>query len=96
MLALLSPFASSAPDGLERVLADLGVIGGSGPGTQSPVGILPNYTVPQFEGSLSTILAGLVGVLIVVALGYSIASLIRRRRTIARDAKSVPTSCRGT
>jgi cobalt/nickel transport system permease protein len=90
-LALLSPFASSAPDGLERVLADLG-ISGAGPGMTSPVGVLSDYTIPGLEGGLSTILAGLVGVLIVVALGYSVALLIRRRRTVTRGAKSATTS----
>lgn len=92
LLALLSPFASSAPDGLESVLERIGVAGSSGPTATSPVGVLPDYTIPGLEGGLSTILAGLVGVLIVVAIGYSIAMLIRRRRTVARDTKSMTTS----
>lgn len=95
LLALLSPFASSAPDGLEAVLGRLG-IGDEGelrgPSATSPIGVLPDYTLPGLEGGLSTILAGLVGVLIVVAIGYSIAMLIRRRRSVTRDAKSMTTS----
>jgi cobalt/nickel transport system permease protein len=92
VLALLSPLASSAPDGLEHALELLGIAGGSGPTAQSPVGVLPDYTIPGLEGGLSTILAGLVGVLIVVALGYSIAMLIRRRRGVAGNTESVTTS----
>jgi cobalt/nickel transport system permease protein len=80
LLALLSPLASSAPDGLERVAIDLGFIdGGSGPGMTSPAGVLPDYTIPGLGGALSTILAGLIGILIVVAIGYGVALLLRRR-----------------
>ena len=80
LLALLSPLASSAPDGLERVAIDLGFIdGGAGPGLEIPAGLLPDYTIPGIGGALSTILAGLVGILIVVALGYGVALLVRRR-----------------
>ena len=85
LLLLLSPFASAAPDGLERVAIGLGFIdGGSGPTASSPVGALPDYAIPGLEGGLSTILAGLVGILIVVALGYGVALLLRRRRGNAR------------
>jgi len=80
LLALLSPLASSAPDGLERVAIDLGFVdGGAGPGLATPAGLLPDYTIPGIGGALSTILAGLVGILIVVALGYGVALLVRRR-----------------
>lgn len=92
LLALLSPLASSAPDGLEFVLTRLGIGATSGPSATSPVGVLPDYTIPGLEGGLSTILAGLVGVLIVVAIGYSLAMLIRRRRSVARNTKSMTTS----
>lgn len=92
LLALLAPLASAAPDGLEWVLDRLGIEGARGPIPASPVGMLPEYTVPGLEGGLSTILAGLVGVVIVVALGYSLAVLIRRRRALADDSKTVTLS----
>ncbi len=80
LLALLSPLASSAPDGLERVAIDLGFVdGGAGPGLATPAGLLPDYTIPGIGGALSTILAGLIGILTVVALGYGVALLVRRR-----------------
>ncbi|HEX6289847.1 MAG TPA: energy-coupling factor ABC transporter permease [Herpetosiphonaceae bacterium] len=91
IMALLSPFASSAPDGLEWALQTLGG-GSSGLSAGSPVGLLPDYTIPGVGGGLSTILAGLVGVLIVVALGYGSALLIRRRRAETRATKSITTS----
>ena len=80
-LALVSPFASSAPDGLERVAANLGFIDRAvGPGATSPVGVLPDYTVPGLSGGVSTVVAGMFGVMIVIALGYGVARLVRRRR----------------
>jgi cobalt/nickel transport system permease protein len=77
LLALLSPFASGSPDGLERVAEDTGFLSS---GLDPRYNILPDYTIPGLDGGLSTILAGLVGLLIVAALGYGIATLLRRRR----------------
>jgi len=75
VLALFSPLASAFPDGLERVAEDLGFLELS----QDPsYTLLPDYTIPGLDGGVSTILAGLVGVLIVVALGVGIAATVRR------------------
>jgi cobalt/nickel transport system permease protein len=81
VLVLLSPFASAAPDGLERVAENLGFLETErGPVVQTPAGVLPDYTVPGLAGEqLSTILAGLIGVVIVVALAYGVTLLLRRR-----------------
>jgi cobalt/nickel transport system permease protein len=63
---LLSPFASTDPDGLERVATDLGFINA---GQSAPYSILPGYTVPFLgETALSTIVAGVIGVLVVGAI----------------------------
>jgi cobalt/nickel transport system permease protein len=78
LLALLSPFASGDPDGLERVAEDTGFLDR---GLDPNYNILPDYTIPGLDGGLSTILAGLIGVIIIVVLGYGIATLLRRRRT---------------
>jgi cobalt/nickel transport system permease protein len=81
ILALLSPLASGAPDGLERVATDLGFLDTStGPEATSPVGVLPDYTLPGLDGGISTILAGLIGVVIVMSLAYGIATTLNRRR----------------
>jgi cobalt/nickel transport system permease protein len=60
---LISPFASADPDGLERVAEDLGFISA---GQDAPYSIIPDYTVPFLgETALSTILAGVVGIIVV-------------------------------
>jgi cobalt/nickel transport system permease protein len=74
LVLLLSPFASSDPDGLERVAGDLGFLGSA---RSASYEILPDYTIP-FLGStpLSTILAGAAGLivvgLIIVLLGQGL------------------------
>lgn len=90
-LALLSPLASASPDGLERVAEDHSFLDRA----LDPVyNVLPDYTIPGLGGALSTILAGLVGVIVVVALGYGVALLLRRRRetTPTSGAKSATPS----
>jgi cobalt/nickel transport system permease protein len=79
-LALLSPLASSSPDGLERVAEDNSFLNRA---LDPLYNVLPDYTIPGLDGALSTILAGLVGVILVVALGYGVALLLRRRRETA-------------
>lgn len=76
---LLAPFASANPDGLERVASDLGFIGH---GADSSFQVLPNYTLP-FLGStsISTILAGATGALVVAVLAIVLVRILRRPRT---------------
>jgi cobalt/nickel transport system permease protein len=81
ILALLSPLASGNPDGLERVAEDSGFLER---GLDPSYNILPDYTIPGLNGGISTILSGLIGVMIIVALGYGIATLLRRRRTASQ------------
>lgn len=65
-VVLLSPLASADPDGLERVAGDLGFLGTA---QSAPYEILPDYTVPLLgETSLSTILAGVIGMAVVAAI----------------------------
>lgn len=65
-VVLLSPWASAHPDGLERVATDLGFMGRE---QSAPWQILSDYTLPFLSDSaLSTILAGIVGVVVVAAL----------------------------
>jgi cobalt/nickel transport system permease protein len=75
-VVLLSPLASAAPDGLERVATDLGFAGRA---VGSPFEILPDYTVPWIgQSSLSTIIAGVLGALVVAALAVVLVRFIRR------------------
>lgn len=66
IVVLLSPLASAHPDGLERVAIDMGFIDA---GQSAPFQIIPDYTLPFLgEAPLSTILAGAIGVLIVLGI----------------------------
>ena len=72
----LSPFASSWPDGLERVAEDKGFIDLAEiqPLISSPI---PDYTWPGIRNQrLSTSVAGLVGTLIIFGLGFSLGFLL--------------------
>jgi cobalt/nickel transport system permease protein len=72
-----SLWASADPDGLERIAADLGFLDRSqAPGYQ----LLPDYTLPGLDGTLSTIVAGLIGVAIVGLVVLGIGRLLSRRQ----------------
>jgi cobalt/nickel transport system permease protein len=75
LVVMLSPLASADPDGLERVAINLGFIDRSA----NPLyHILPDYTIPGIgHGPLSTILAGILGALIVAAVAILIVRLFR-------------------
>jgi len=67
-VVLLSPLASADPDGLERVAINMGFIEAS---QSAPYQIIPAYTVPFLgETALSTIVAGAIGVLVVLGLAF--------------------------
>ncbi len=76
-LALLSPLASPWPDGLERVAEDFGFIERA----KEPLfEVIPDYLFPGVGNeALATILAGIVGVAITLALSYGLAKLLRQR-----------------
>jgi cobalt/nickel transport system permease protein len=66
---LIAPLASSAPDGLERVAADLNF---AGLATNS-YAMVPDYAVPGIAWpALAVALAGIVGVLIVFVTTYTV------------------------
>jgi hypothetical protein len=72
----VSPFASSSPDGLERVAADKGFAGRGEP-SEAPIGA---YAFPGIgDERLATGVAGFAGTLIVFGLGSGLAALARRR-----------------
>lgn len=75
-VVLISPLASAAPDGLERVAIDLGFIDS---GTDAPYQILPDYTLPFLgESSLSTITAGILGLVLVGGILFLISKSVKR------------------
>ena len=74
---LLSPLASASPDGLERVAEDVGFLQF---GQSASYQVLPDYTVPFLgETALSTIVAGVVGALVVLGLMIVIGQSLRRK-----------------
>lgn len=78
-----SPFADSNPDGLERVAEDQGF---SALGQTPPYELLPDYTVPFIQqDGVTTIAAGVIGVLVVAGVGYGVARVTGRKA----DAPSV-------
>jgi hypothetical protein len=77
----VSPYASPAPDGLERVAGDKGFLDEAGPHADAPI---PGYAFPGVENErVATGLAGFAGSLGVFALGYGLALLVRRRGAAA-------------
>lgn len=75
-VVVLSPLASTNPDGLESVAIGLGFMGQR---AETPYRLLPGYTIP-FLGStpLSTIVAGVVGALVVAGVTVLVVRLLRR------------------
>lgn len=78
LAVLISPFASSNPDGLERVAEDIGFLDR---GLDAPFQILPDYTIPFLGGTgLSTILAGVVGAVVVFGVLFLIGRNLRKSK----------------
>ncbi|MCC6972815.1 MAG: PDGLE domain-containing protein [Anaerolineae bacterium] len=69
-----SPLADPNPDGLERVAEDHGFLSAA---QEPPFNVLPDYTVPFIQDSAaSTIVAGLIGTLVVAGVSYGVARLV--------------------
>jgi len=80
LVTLFSPLASSKPDGLERVAEDQAFID---KGKDAPYKVIADYAFPWVHNeNVSTILAGIVGVLVVaafvLALGLAFTALSKR------------------
>ena len=81
-LAILSPLASANPDGLERVAEQKGFLGiAKGPIYE----VIPDYVLPGISNeALATILAGVLGVIIVFGVALAVAYM-RRGRQVSGD-----------
>jgi len=78
LITLFSPFASSKPDGLEKVAENEGFIQEA---EDAPYEVIADYALPWVDNEhLATILAGIIGVLIVTTLIFAIGSALRRAR----------------
>jgi hypothetical protein len=87
--ALVSPFASSAPDGLDTFAEDYQFTQkaeGQDVWTRAP---MADYRVaPVKSVGLSTGLAGALGTLVVFAAAFGVGLLVRRRKTDPAGAAS--------
>lgn len=76
IVVLFAPLASAFPDGLEWVAGEKGFLATA---QEAPYTLLPDYTIPFLgETSISTIVAGAVGVLIVAAIMTAAARSLRK------------------
>lgn len=76
-LALLSPLASPHPDGLERVAEDQGFIDRT---KEAPFQVIADYLFPGIQNeAVATIVAGLIGTLVMFGVGLGLAWLLHRR-----------------
>lgn len=81
LLAIASPLASAYPDGLEWVAEQKGFLETA----RDPLyNIIPDYVLPGISNeAVATILAGIIGVLIVFGASLAIAYLRRTRRSVS-------------
>lgn len=81
LVALISPLASSSPDGLEKVAEDKGFIEET---AEAPYELITDYIFPGIENeALATILAGISGTVLIFGLTYGVACLLKRRKRAA-------------
>lgn len=79
-----SPYASSSPDGLEKVAETKGFLDDGRLDSLQQSSPAPDYAFPGVhDARLATALAGLVGTLLVALVGTAIFTLARRRATAA-------------
>ena len=79
----VSPYASSSPDGLEKVAAEEAFLEQARLHAVQDDAPVPDYAFPGVDDArVATGLAGFAGTLLVFALGYGV-TVAARRRTVA-------------
>lgn len=79
LIAVLSPLASSSPDGLEKVAEDKGFIDQA---KEAPFQLIADYLFPGIENEVvATILAGLTGTLLMFGIVCGLAWLVKSRKS---------------
>jgi hypothetical protein len=82
LMTVFSPFASSEPDGLEKVAENEGFIQKA---EDAPYEVIADYVLPWVDNEdLGTILGGIIGVLIVAAIALAAAFVLWRLRGAQR------------
>jgi PDGLE domain len=88
---LVSGFASSAPDGLNKVAEDHGIAAGARAHLFEN-GPLAGYAVKGVGNDrLSTGISGLIGVLVTFGVGLALFALLRARRPVGDGEDTAPT-----
>jgi hypothetical protein len=76
----VSPYASSSPDGLEKVATDKGFVEQGTLHAIQDDSPIPDYAFPGIENErVATGVAGFVGTLAVFGIGFGVAWTLRRR-----------------
>jgi cobalt/nickel transport system permease protein len=79
-LAIVSPLASAQPDGLEWVAEQNGFLDTA---QDAPYQIIPDYVVPGIPNeTFATILAGIIGAMIVFGVAFGVAYSRRKKQVI--------------
>jgi cobalt/nickel transport protein len=84
-----APFASSAPDGLERVAMDKGFAAKAAAEPAWSHAPAADYSAPGVHGGVSTAVAGCAGTLITFGAAWGLAKWAARRRKEA-ESESEP------
>jgi ABC-type Fe3+ transport system permease subunit len=84
LLAIASPLASAHPDGLEWVAEQIGFLDAA----QEPLyTLIPDYVFPGISNeALATILAGIVGALIVLGAALAVGYTRRKAQSAASNS----------
>lgn len=82
LATIVSPWASSDPDGLEKVAEQQQFLDSARPAGVQQQAPAPDYAFPGVrDGSAATAAAGFTGTLLALAAGSGIGLLVVRRRT---------------
>lgn len=77
LIAVLSPLASKFPDGLDRFAEDHNFVGKV---SEPAFTVIPDYSLPGIDNEVvATIIAGLLGTLILFGLGFGLASMLKSK-----------------
>jgi hypothetical protein len=86
LITLFSPFASSEPDGLEKVAENEGFVKEA---QDAPYEVIADYALPWVDNEdVGTVLGGIIGVLIVAAVTLIAAAVLWRLRGAQRSTSS--------
>lgn len=77
LLAIISPLASKFPDGLDRFAEDHEFVDKAG---EPVISVIPDYSFPGVSNeATATIIAGVLGTLILFGLVFGLASLLKSK-----------------